>query len=99
MLPSMFCLLEAMFLEAAVLLVFICEISSSDTRGKRAWSTAIVLVFEVFSTEEILAYYAVVYQSGGCLPPFAVVAKRSTMLFRAELHMNMSTYPQRNSSG
>ena len=49
----------------------------------------------------MLAYCALVYQSGGCLPPFAaVVAKRyKTMLWRAELHLNMSTYPQRNSSG
>ena len=34
---------RAVFLEAAV--SFISEISSSDTRGKRAWSTAIVPVF------------------------------------------------------
>ena len=92
-----------MFLEAAVLLEFISEISSFDTRGRRAWSTAIVPVFCViisgFSTEEKLAYCAVVIQSGGCLPPFAVVAKRQTMLWRAELHLSKSTSSQRNSSG
>ena len=58
---------RAMFLEAVVLPVslFISEISSSDTRGKRTWSTAIVPVFcwtkLGFSTEEILAYCAVVF--------------------------------------
>ena len=38
---------RAMFLEAVVLPVslFISEISSSDTRGKRTWSAAIVPVF------------------------------------------------------
>ena len=37
---------RAMFMEGAVLLVslFISEISLFDTRGKRAWSTAIVPV-------------------------------------------------------
>ena len=41
---------------------------------------------------EILAYCAVVFKSGGCLPPFAaVVTKRyKSMLWRAELHLNMS---------
>ena len=69
----------AMFMEGAVLLVslFISEISLFDTRGKRAWSTAVVPLFCCtkwgFSTEEILVCCAVVFQSGGCLPPFAVV--------------------------
>ena len=69
-----------MFLEAAVLLVFISEISPTDRREKRPWSTAIVPVFCCtkcgFSKEEILASCAVVFQSGGCLPPYAVAAKR-----------------------
>ena len=49
----------------------------------------------------MLAYCAVVFQSNGCLPPFAaVVAKRyKTMLWRAQIHLSMSTYPQRKSSG
>ena len=94
---------RAMFLEAAVLLLslFISEISPSNTRGKLRlvychcscilWNK--IRIFE----EEILAYCAVVFQSSGCLPPFAaVVAKRyKTMLWWGELHLNMSTYPQR----
>ena len=38
-------LARVMFLEVAVLLVFISEISSFDTGGKRTWPTAIVPVF------------------------------------------------------
>ena len=66
---------RAMFLEAAVLLLslFISEISPSNTRGKLRlvychcscilWNK--IRIFE----EEILSYCAVVFQSGGCLPP------------------------------
>ena len=49
-----------------------------------------------FSREETLAHCVVVFQSGGCLPPFsAVVAERynTMMLWRAELDLNQSTYP------
>ena len=71
-----------------------------------AWPTTVTIVPVFswtkwgFSREKILAYSAVVFQSGGCLSPFAaVVAKRyKTMLWRAELHLNISTHPQRNSS-
>ena len=98
---------RAMFLEAAVLLLslFISEISPSNTRGKLRLvychcSCSLWNKMRIFE-EEILSYCAVAFQSGGCLPPFAaVVAKRyKTMQWRAELHLNMSTYPQRNSSG
>ena len=88
------------------LLLFISEEFLRPIQGENlAWSTAVVLVFcwtnWGFWREEILAYCAVVFQSSGCLPPFAaVVAKRyKTMLWWGELHLNMSTYPQRNSSG
>ena len=76
----------------------ISEISPSDTRGKLEHCSCILLNK---MREEIKTYCAVVFQSGGCLPPFAeVVSKRyKTMLWRAEVHLNMSTYPQRNSSG
>ena len=82
------------FLEAAV--SFISEISSSDTRGKRPLFVCLVEQNEDFHQKK---YCAVVLQSGGCLPPLTVVAKRETMLWRAELHLNMSTYPRRNLSG
>ena len=42
-----------------------------------------------------MKYCTVVLQSGGCLPPFSVVAKRVTMLCKAELYLNMSTYPRK----
>ena len=63
-------------LEAAIL--FISDISSPDTIGKRAWCTAIVPVCFVEQNEDFhrRKYCPVVFQSGGCLPPFAVVAKR-----------------------
>ena len=67
-----------MLLEAAV--SFISKISSSETRGKRAWSTAILSVFWI--------YCAVVLQSGGCFPFFEVVAKAETMLWMAEIDLN-----------
>ena len=88
------------------LLLFISEEFLRPIQGENlAWSTAVVLVFcwtnWGFWREEILSYCAVVFQSSGCLPPFAaVVAKRyKTMLWWGELLLNMSTYPQRNSSG
>ena len=87
-------LVALVFLEAVV--SFISEISSSDTRGKRPLFLCFVEQNEDFHQKK---YCAVVLQSGGCLPPFAVVAKRETMLWRAELHLNMSTYPRRNFSG
>ena len=44
-------------------------------------------------------YCAVVLQSGECFPPFVVVAKQETMLWRTEIHLNMTAYLRRNSSG
>ena len=72
-----------------------------------AWSTAIVPVFWFcwakwgFSREEILAYCEVVFQRGGCLPPFVAVVKKryKTMLWMAELHLNIWAYSQRSSPG
>ena len=80
---------RAVFLEAAV--SFISVTVSSDSRGKRAWSTTIAPVFEQNEDFHRRKNCAVVFQSGGYLPPFAVVA--------TELYLNMSTYPRRNSSG
>ena len=60
----------AMFLETAVLLLslFISGISPSDTRGKLSLvychCSCILLNKGGFSREEILAYCAVVFQSG-----------------------------------
>ena len=46
-------------------------------------------------------YCTVVLQPGGCLPPFAAVVEKryKTMLWMAELHLNILAYPQRSSSG
>ena len=88
---------RAMVLEAAVLLLFISEISPSDTRGKLS------LVYCHCSC--ILLNQMRIFEGGNTSVLFssifaAVVAKRyKTMLWRAKLHLNMSTYPQRNSSG
>ena len=105
MLPSMISLLERCFWRLRFYYYLFLKFLRPIQWENVAWSTVIVPVFcwrkWGFSREEILAYCAVVFQSCGCLPPFsAVVAKRyKTMLWRAEVHLNMSTYPQRNSSG
>ena len=62
---------RAVFLEAAV--SFISKISLSETRGKRAWSTAIVSLF-CWKSEDFhrRIYCTVVLHAGGCSPPFVV---------------------------
>ena len=102
-----FIVARAMFLEAVVLLLFISEISPSDTRGKLGLvychcSSILILlnkmrIFEGGNTSVLCSGISVVWMFTSV---FAVVAKRyKTMLWRAEVHLNMSTYPQRNSSG
>ena len=68
-----------MFLEAAGLLVFISEISPTDTRKTNELGLLplfLCFVEQKISREEILASCAVVFQSGRCLPPYAIAAKR-----------------------
>ena len=112
---------RALFLEAAILLLFISEISPSDTRGElslvychcscilldkmrifEGGNTGVLcsgISVEWMFTSTRLKYHCTVRQyfllrKSSCLPPFAaVVAKRyklKTMLWRAELHLNMS---------
>ena len=65
---------RAVFLEVAVSVISV--ISSSDSRGKRAWSTTIAPVLEQNEDFHRSKNCTVVFQSGRYLPPFAVVAKR-----------------------
>ena len=46
-------------------------------------------------------YCGVVLQPGGCLPLFAAVVEKGyeTVLWMAELHLNILAYPQRSLSG
>ena len=103
--PWFNCSVERCFGVCGFTIIYFWRVSLSDTRGKLSLvycccSCILLNKLRIFE-EEILSYCAVVFQSSGCLPPFAaVVAKRyKTMLWWGELLLNMSTYPQRNSSG
>ena len=97
---------RALFLETAVLLLslFISEISLSDTRGKLSLvychCSCILLkmrISEGGNTRVLCSGISVEWMftsvCRGCCEAI------NTMLWRGELHLNMSTYPQRNSSG